>query len=333
MSEDTKDTKKIISLPFNLVLKTKLLLQSLNNERTLDVLKRRYGLGAQGAGETLESVGQSYGITRERVRQIENHAIKSIRKSTEYSNVSEDLRALADIIEGTGGVLSESELLDMLADTERIRNHLLFLLAVGEKFKKKKENPEFTGHWYLDETHAHNIREALRKLYKGLEKDIVLPEEEIAELYADELGLTDKHDIETIIRWLRLSKKIAKNPLGEWGLASSPAVRVKGIRDFAYLTLKRSGSPMHFKEVAEGIKELFGREAHKATTHNELIKDKRFVLVGRGLYALTEWGYTQGVVKDVIKKIDSLNYDLEDLQISKSKEFVTKCLNLYSTSI
>ncbi|MDQ5927659.1 MAG: hypothetical protein QG633_97, partial [Patescibacteria group bacterium] len=39
------------------------------------------------------------------------------------------------------------------------------------------------------------------------------------------------------------------------------------------------------------------------TTHNELIKDGRFVLVGRGLYALTDWGYMQGVVRDVIKKV------------------------------
>ena len=51
------------------------------------------------------------------------------------------------------------------------------------------------------------------------------------------------------------------------------------------------------------IEELFKRKAHIATTHNELIKDKRFVLVGRGLYALAEWGYSAGVVKDVLRDI------------------------------
>lgn len=60
---------------------------------------------------------------------------------------------------------------------------------------------------------------------------------------------------------------------------------------------------MHFKEVAESIDNLFKHKAHVATTHNELIKDARFVLVGRGLYALTEWGYTAGVVKDVLREI------------------------------
>ena len=78
---------------------------------------------------------------------------------------------------------------------------------------------------------------------------------------------------------------------------------MKGIRDHAYLVVKRHGSPMHFREVAESIKNLFNRKAHEATTHNELIKDCRFVLVGRGMYALQEWGYVPGVVKDVLKDI------------------------------
>ena len=75
------------------------------------------------------------------------------------------------------------------------------------------------------------------------------------------------------------------------------------MRDYAYLAVKRHGSPMHFREVAGSINKLFGHDAHVATTHNELIKDHRFVLVGRGLYALTEWGYTAGVVKDVLREI------------------------------
>ncbi len=39
------------------------------------------------------------------------------------------------------------------------------------------------------------------------------------------------------------------------------------------------------------------------TVHNELIKDPRFVLIGRGIYALKEWGYEPGEVKDVITRI------------------------------
>jgi hypothetical protein len=64
---------------------------------------------------------------------------------------------------------------------------------------------------------------------------------------------------------------------------------------------------MHFSEVAKTIGSLFEKKAHVATCHNELIKDKRFVLVGRGLYALSEWGYSTGVVKDVIADVLKVN--------------------------
>ena len=37
--------------------------------------------------------------------------------------------------------------------------------------------------------------------------------------------------------------------------------------------------------------------------HNELIKDARFVLIGRGIYALKSWGYQKGVVADIIEEI------------------------------
>ncbi len=311
------ETQTTITLSFNPTQKTKILLKALPNERSLDVVARRYGLDGQKTIETLESVGSTYGITRERVRQIENHAIKSLQKSDTYIQISDNLRELADLIESSGGVIPENELLDMLKCTEKTKNHILFLLAVGEEFKKKKETPEFTSHWYTDELYAHEVREALRKLTRDLTEEITLPEEEIVEIYVKKLPAVQKKitDPAVPVRWLSLSKKIGKNPLGEWGLASSPAVRVKGIRDFAYLTLKRHGSPMHFSEVAKNIQTLFGRKAHSATTHNELIKDPRFVLVGRGLYALEEWGYSQGLVRDVIKQILDKNGPLSKSEI------------------
>lgn len=300
-----QENKTTVTLSFNPAQKTKVLLTALPNERSLDVITRRYGLNGQKDIETLESVGSTYGITRERVRQIENNALKSIQKSTSYEKIVDNLHELADLIELSGGVIPEDELVQMLSCTEKTKKHILFLLSVGDKFKKRKETPEFTAHWYTDEAHAHTVREGLRGLTRNLKGDVTLPQEEIVEMYVKTINNTPKKfkDIEVPLRWLKLSKKIDKNPLGEWGLADSPSVRVKGIRDFAYLTLKRHGSPMHFSEVAKNITELFGRKAHSATTHNELIKDKRFVLVGRGLYALEEWGYSSGLVRDVIRNL------------------------------
>ncbi len=274
-------------------------------ERARDVLVRRYGLGADGETFTLEAIGQSYGITRERVRQIENYGIQSIQKSEVYKKHYELFMELQKLIDQLGGgLIAEHVLLDELSKDQITRNHLYFLLMVGDPFYKSKENPQYTHRWFTERKTADVVEKALRNVYKGLGRDELVSENEIINRFRSELAdLADGHNEEVLRRWLMISKQIGRNPLGDWGPAESPNIRVKGIRDYAYLAVKRHGSPMHFREVAEAIRELFDHKAHVATTHNELIKDARFVLVGRGLYALTEWGYTAGVVKDVLREI------------------------------
>ncbi|MEZ4200127.1 MAG: sigma factor-like helix-turn-helix DNA-binding protein [Candidatus Paceibacterota bacterium] len=274
-------------------------------DRARDVLEKRYGLGKDVDIFTLESIGQTYGITRERVRQIENYGISSIQKSEEYKEFQPIFDELQSIINQLGGgLIAEKELLDELASDQATRNHLFFLLVLGDPFYRSKENTSYAHRWFTEKKIAEAVESALRSVYKTLSRDELISEEEVLSRFRNELiELAEKHDEQVLKRWLMISKDIASNPLGEWGHASSPNVRVKGIRDYAYLVVKRHGSPMHFREVAEAISELFGKKAHTATTHNELIKDERFVLVGRGLYALTEWGYTAGVVKDVLREI------------------------------
>lgn len=274
-------------------------------DRARDVLTKRYGLGKDADTYTLESIGQTYGITRERVRQIENYGIQSIQKSDVYQEFQSVFDELQEAIDKLGaGLITENELLESLSKDASTRNHLYFLLVLGSPFIRMKENSAYAHRWYTEKKIADIVEKALGSVYGSLERDELLPEEEILNRFRNELiEIADKYDDAILKRWLLISKEIASNPLGEWGHASSPNVRVKGIRDYAYLVVKRHGSPMHFREVAAAIEELFNRKAHTATTHNELIKDERFVLVGRGLYALTEWGYTAGVVKDVLREI------------------------------
>lgn len=274
-------------------------------ERARDVLEKRYGLRADGETYTLESIGQSYGITRERVRQIENYGIQSIQKSEEYKKNYELFIEIQKLIDQLGGgVIAEHVFLETLTNDPVVRNHLYFLLVVGDPFYRGKESPHYAHRWYTERKVAESVESALQNVYQGLNRDELVSEQEILNRFRTELaGIADKHNEDVLKRWLMISKKIGSNPLGDWGHADSPNVRVKGIRDYAYLAVKRHGSPMHFREVAEVIRQLFNHKAHVATTHNELIKDQRFVLVGRGLYALTEWGYTAGVVKDVLREI------------------------------
>lgn len=274
-------------------------------DRAKDVLEKRYGLGKDGETHTLESIGQTYGITRERVRQIENYGISTIQKSDiyeEYLPIFDELKAVVDSL--GGGLVAEHTLLEEITTDPAVRNHIYFLLVIGTPFYRSKENNSYAHRWYTEKKIVDTVEKALKNVYATLDRDDLISEEEIIERFRKELQtLTGDQDTTVLKRWLEISKEVGRNPLGEWGHSASPNVRVKGIRDYAYLVVKRHGSPMHFREVADAIEQLFQKKAHTATTHNELIKDDRFVLVGRGLYALTEWGYSAGVVKDVLQDI------------------------------
>ncbi|MDD2657275.1 MAG: sigma factor-like helix-turn-helix DNA-binding protein [Candidatus Pacebacteria bacterium] len=273
-------------------------------ERAREVLIRRFGLGTNSVRETLEAIGDRSSITRERVRQIEAAGLDAIRASKIFKESGAAFEEIARFIDSLGAIVPEETLLAALGKDEKSRNRFRFFLVLDATFFRERETNDFLARWHIDSTTAKHIHDALSKLYSSLSDDEVLTEGELLDRFLDELkGVNDAYKNEEVLkRWLSLSKHIGSNPLAEWGRMSAPAIRIKGIRDYAYLAIKRHGSPMHFSEVAKTIGSLFSKKAHIATTHNELIKDPRFVLVGRGLYALTEWGYKPGVVRDVIRE-------------------------------
>lgn len=272
--------------------------------RARDVLTRRFGLGARPQ-ETLEAIGDRAGITRERVRQIEAAGLDAVRASKAFKESAVAFEEIARFINSLGAVVPEETLFSALGKDEKSRNRFRFFLVLGSAFSRERETNDFLARWHIDAATAKHIHNALSKLYVSLADEEVLSEGEMLDRFLEELKeVNDAYkDEEVLKRWLSLSKRIGRNPLAEWGRATAPAIRIKGVRDYAYLAVKRHGSPMHFSEVAKTIGSLFSKKAHIATTHNELIKDPRFVLVGRGLYALTEWGYKSGVVRDVIRDV------------------------------
>ena len=275
------------------------------SDRSRKVLTDRFGLSSKGNERTLDSIGKEYGITRERVRQIENHGILSVRESEVYTQYDEVFEALKAAIEALGGAAAEHTVLSHLSKNDIDRRHLVFLLSVGHHFKYRRENNDFHGRWYLDEQLADQIENALSQAHSTLASQALVSEDELVQMLArflKEEGVT-MQDAETLMRWLSMSTRLARNPLGDWGRADSAQVAVRNTRDFAYLTWKRHGSTMHFTEVASNIEKRCGRKTHAATTQNERIKDGRLVLVGRGLYALKEGGYAPGVVREVIKGV------------------------------
>lgn len=297
-------------------------------ERSRDVVISRYGLGAKVRGETLDAIGKRYGITRERVRQIENHAIKLIQDSQALLKEASAFQSLETSIRELGGILPEHTILNEFAKDDETKNHIYFLLVIGKPFILAKESGDFKTRWYVDHDLAKSVEDALKQVHGQVKPSDVFQEEKLLENVM--LCLTKVNakyrSKDTVRRWLELSNCLMRNPLGEWGRAEAPGIRVKNIRDHAYLALKRHGSPMHFREVAKSIEKLFGKKAHEATTHNELIKDGRFVLVGRGIYALKEWGYRAGPVVEIIKHIlkESGPLSREEIMKRVSKERYVK---------
>lgn len=286
-------------------------------DRAREVLIKRYGLGKSTDKMTLDAIGKLYGITRERVRQIENYALTNIRKSDVYKTEKAAFSEVENLIHSLGGIVVEDDFLGHASKDKELQNHIHFILVIGEGFKKKKEDDEFKHRWHVNEELAKQVEDSLRKLYTGLSDDDLLPESEIVNRFLSHLeSVSEKYKNQEIIRrWLGISKSLGKNAMGEWGVSHSSNIKTKGMRDYAFLVIRKHGSPIHFKEVAKQITQVFKKKAHIATTHNELIKDKRFVLVGRGLYALREWGYMSGVVKDVIKSILEKNGPLTKEEI------------------
>jgi len=269
-------------------------------QRTADVVERRFGLKT-GERETLESIGQSYEITRERVRQIEAEGFGHIFSAAEkYQEVFDYFKKK---VESFGGLKREDKLLESLGG-EKFKNHVFFLLVISKILKRFPETEKYHSFWAADEKIAQDCLKTTDNVVNMLEKEgnPVNPDR-LHEMACAESKCGDR---ESFLSCVEVSSRIQQNPEGLFGLSNWVEINPKGIKDKAYLVLKKSESPLHFTQVAFQIQRLpvnKEKKVHVATVHNELIKDSRFVLVGRGLYALAEWGYKPGVVKEVIAQV------------------------------
>jgi hypothetical protein len=139
----------------------------------------------------------------------------------------------------------------------------------------------------------------------------------VSQLYEENADLINNHKV--LYSILRSAKNLDQNKFGQWGLHNWREIKPKTINDKIYLIMKNHGNPMHFTEIADRINDIgFDRKtANAATVHNELILDDKYVLVGRGLYSLKEWGNKKGTVLDVIQEILKEDEALEREDIIK----------------
>lgn len=289
-------------------------------DRERDVLLSRFALQVRSPEpKTLKEIGDVLGVTRERVRQIELAAIKKMRElksHQEFTVQSEALKLfLRRILEENGGIMEREHLLTtglgmLVADvvTEDVRafqkSALSFLIdhLFDDVVEAYPGDEQILSGWKLSMVDHGSARKTIAAA-KGILENHGEPME------FDDLvrAITAEIDCEVSHcgAHLHLSCHIRPNAFRHWGLSHWVSVTPKRINDKIYLILTREGKPMHFTDIAKNINaaKFDDKLAHPSTVHNELISDKRYVLVGRGMYALSSWGYVSGVVSDVIARL------------------------------
>ena len=283
--------------------------------RIKKILELRFGLTGSKP-KVLGEIGKEMGITRERVRQIEADGFKRLRKapkSLEFRKVIKEARL---ILQAGGGFCEKSFLKErLIANPNQIqRNQLMFVLNSSSQLKFYRGNVTLKGFWLdadaiVSKNEIIALHHAILKFLEeqktpiSFEKIWEAVRAKIAVEYGEDI-FTGQKGKRTLRRLLLLSRKIKRNILEEWGIKSWRTISERGSREKAYLVLKKIQRPLHFREITEYINRYWkDRQALPQTVHNELIKDQRFVLVGRGVYGLKEWGLAEGTVKDIIVQL------------------------------
>jgi hypothetical protein len=278
------------------------ILDTIEREREREIVARRFGLFDRK--ETLEQIGELLGITRERVRQLEKSIVTRLKMTAEQGglpHIPELEEKFLDQLNEMGGTGRVSDLTVKMghADNRLEQARTAFLAQLCPKLVVISDDDHFYHSVGVRAIHDEKqLKTAVNKLIDTIKKiGEPKPIEDIAKA-------ADINDPKHAAALASTSKHLATLN-GRWGLNKWPMVNPKNIRDKIYVILHENGKHMHFNDIAHAIKssEFKRKEVTTQAIHNELIKDKRFVLIGRGIYALKEWGYEKGTVADIIAAV------------------------------
>lgn len=311
-------------------------------ERKGEILALRFGLNNKKIN-TLNEIGLKFKITRERVRQIERESFDFILKHELPECIKTFNKTIKSLIKKNNNFIEEDKLVKLLQEDYGIFNvnAIKFLLNLNSEIYCSRNNFNFRQFWVLNKDTIKELKSLLLQLEDYFKKNQKLLN--ITDI-KNALGFSGKiNELQEIVF---LDKKIDKNIQGFYGLYKWPIINPLSAKDRAYYLLKfQIKEPTHFKDIAIQLSQCsFSRKDKKhvvgiQTVHNELIKDDRFVLVGHGNYALKEWGYEQGVVRDIIKFVlvnnGSMSEDdiIKEVQKQRMVRPSTVKLNLHNKNL
>ena len=278
-------------------------LKIIEQDREKEIISRRFGL--KGSKQTLEQIGEMLSITRERVRQLENAILIRLQISAEENQIPELAAAEKILIRNLtemGRVAKLSDLADKVYDrtsTASERTGIYFIATFAKNLTVVEENDRYNAAVgiaeYGDSLKIRERVDEIVSIIKANKKPMTL----------DELDNRLNYEHPDHIKAVASISKLLATLNGLWGLAKWPEVNPKNIRDKIFVILEAKKQPMHFSEIAKEIKDSNFKRKNVTVQaiHNELIKDPRFILIGRGIYALSSWGYKKGTIAEIIKSI------------------------------
>jgi hypothetical protein len=313
------------------------ILKVIDQEREREIITRRFGLFDRK--ETLEQIGELLGITRERVRQLEKAILIRLKIAADDGKIPavHDIERLIvrDLSENgrVGRVQDIATRLTGKTPSNETKARVAFVAELSPKLVVVNENDNYyQGVGIVENGDEKKVRANVDEIVKTIKK------------HGEPVDIETLHGMLSYespaqVRALASLSKALASLKDIWGLVKWPTVNPKNIRDKIYVILADNGKPMHFSDIAKKIKDSDFKRKDVTTQaiHNELIKDKRFVLIGRGIYALDSWGFSKGTVSDIISSVlkkagEPLHRDEIVKRVLKSRQVkeTTILLNLQS---
>ncbi len=257
---------------------------------------------------TLEEIGKHFGVTRERIRQIEKSALRKLERNAQNTNIKILTEFAKALLEKEGGIARDSYFKELVMQmlpnitTQEIQDlHLALSLDASIRFESN--TLKYHPYWRLSSFDGSNLNNVANAASKVLQKTKhVLPPAKLAEKINESLKISFPEA--AVINTLRITKEIKFTDEGI-GLYSWRHIHPRTLRDKINFTFQREKKPLHFQKIADIIKasKFDSKRVNVQAVHNELIRNDNFILIGRGIYALKDWGYKTGTVSDVIEGI------------------------------
>ena len=270
------------------------------SEQQRDVLVARFSLNKSGKRQTLQNIADKRNVTRERIRQIQEGAIQRLREDRCVTLLANSITKLESALHECSGVADEEAICNLCKiSTPQERGYVRLLLEVGEAFSYQRPTEDLNAFWYMDA----NEKRGVEKMLRGAQDQVSARPDDVFS-YDEIVQFLKSSDRGSKVRFhdsvVTLMPKVTTNEFGEWGHVKNKEITLRSMGGYIGKVLRAAGQPLHYSDVAQKVTTLRKKRCSTSSCLNELVRSPKFILVGRGTYAIAGDTYKPGTIRDVI---------------------------------